>query len=58
MEEKIYCSLESYDSILKSNRPNGSSRTWYLEELGEVKYPLMWGDWNVFKDCYQKQGNY
>jgi hypothetical protein len=56
MEEKIYCSLEGYDSILNANRPNGSSRTWYLEELGEVKYPLMWGDWNVFKDCYKKQG--
>ena len=36
MESKIYCSLEGYDSIFNSNRPNGSSRSWYLEELKEV----------------------
>ncbi len=56
MESKIYCSLEGYDSILNSNRPNGFSRTWYLEELGEVKYPLMWGDWNIFKNYNHKAG--
>ena len=54
--EKIICSLEGYDSILNSNRPNGFSRTWYLEELGEIKYPLMWGDWNIFKNINNKTG--
>jgi hypothetical protein len=56
MESKIYCSLEGYDSILNSNRPNGSSRSWYLEELKEIQYPMMWGDWNIFKDCQTKTG--
>lgn len=56
MESKIICSLEGYDSILNSNRPNGSSRSWYLEELGEVRYPMMWGDWNIFKNCDKKTG--
>jgi len=50
MEEKIICSLEEWDSILNYWRPNGSSKTWYLKELKELRPPLMWGRWNVFTE--------
>lgn len=46
----IVASLEEWDSVLNFYRPNGSSKTWYLEELKEVKPPLMWGNWNIFKE--------
>lgn len=32
--EKIYCSVEPWDSILGTNRPNGTSRTWNYQETG------------------------
>jgi hypothetical protein len=53
---KIICSLEEYDSILDFNRPNGSSKTWYLKEKGAIEYPLMWGEWNVFQEPWKKTG--
>ena len=46
--EKLRFSLEDWDSIINYHRPNGSSKTWYLEELGEISIPKMWGTWNVF----------
>ena len=48
--EKIICSLEEWDSIIDYNRPNGSSKTWYLKETKEIKWPLMWGRWNIFRE--------
>jgi nucleoside-diphosphate-sugar epimerase len=45
---KLRFSLEDWDSIINYHRPNGSSRTWYLEETGEISVPKMWGNWNVF----------
>ena len=48
--EKIICSLEEWDSIINYYRPNGSSKTWYLNELNELNRPLMWGMWNVFSE--------
>ena len=45
--EKIVFGLEDYDSILGCPRPNGSSRTWYLEEEGGLDIPKMWGIWNL-----------
>ena len=50
MKEKIYASLEEFDSILNFNRPNGSSKSWYLDELKFVNPPLMWGNWNIFRE--------
>jgi nucleoside-diphosphate-sugar epimerase len=46
--KKLRFSLEDWDSIINYYRPNGSSRTWYLEETGEIGIPKMWGKWNVF----------
>lgn len=46
--KKLIFSLEDWDSIINYHRPNGSSRTWYLEETGEISIPKMWGKWNVF----------
>jgi hypothetical protein len=48
--EKIICSLEEWDSIINYYRPNGSSKTWYLNELNELNRPLMWGMWNIFSE--------
>ena len=48
--EKIICSLEEWDSIINYYRPNGSSKTWYLNELNELNRPLMWGMWNLFSE--------
>jgi hypothetical protein len=47
---KIICSLEDWDSILNYYRPNGSSKTWYIKELKQLRIPLMWGDWNVLTE--------
>lgn len=47
MREKIKFSLEDWDSILDYHRPNGSSKTWYLNETGYVDIPKMWGQWNI-----------
>ena len=47
---KIICSLEEWDSIINYYRPNGSSKTWYLNELKELHRPLMWGMWNIFSE--------
>ena len=44
---KINLSLESFDSIIGCNRPNGSSKTWYIEEEGKPSIPKMWGKWNI-----------
>jgi hypothetical protein len=52
--KKVICSLEEHDSILNFNRPNGSSKTWYLKEKGAIEYPMMWGDWNIFNDPEKK----
>jgi nucleoside-diphosphate-sugar epimerase len=46
-KEKLVFGLEEYDSILGCPRPNGSSRTWYLEEEGRLDIPKMWGIWNL-----------
>ena len=46
-KEKLVFGLEEYDSILGVSRPNGSSRTWYLEEEGRLDIPKMWGSWNL-----------
>lgn len=46
-KEKLLFGLEEYDSILGCPRPNGSSRTWYLEEEGRLDIPKMWGYWNL-----------
>lgn len=46
--DKLRFSLEDWDSIINYHRPNGSSKTWYLEETGEISIPKMWGKWNVF----------
>ena len=47
---KIICSLEEWDSIINYNRPNGSSKTWYVKELKRLSRPLMWADWNIFSE--------
>jgi nucleoside-diphosphate-sugar epimerase len=47
LKEKLVFGLEEYDSILGCPRPNGSSRTWYLEEEGRLDIPKMWGVWNL-----------
>jgi nucleoside-diphosphate-sugar epimerase len=46
-KDKLVFSLEEWDSILNYYRPNGSSKTWYLEEEGKVDIPKMWGHWNI-----------
>lgn len=48
--DKIICSLEDWDSIIDYYRPNGSSKTWYINELKRLSRPLMWGDWNIFSE--------
>lgn len=48
--EKIICSLEEWDSILNYYRPNGSSKSWYINELKRLSRPLMWGDWDIFTE--------
>lgn len=40
-------SHEEWDSLLNYWRPNGSSKTWYLEEESKLSIPKMWGDWNI-----------
>ena len=47
-DDKVYCSLEDWDSVLDYYRPNGSSKSWYLNETGSFDYPKMWGVWNLF----------
>jgi hypothetical protein len=47
---KIICSLEDWDSVIDYHRPNGASKSWYLKELGELKIPLMWGNWDLFNE--------
>ena len=47
---KIICSLEEWDSILNFHRPNGSSKTWYLNETKQLSIPHMWGKWNIFTE--------
>jgi nucleoside-diphosphate-sugar epimerase len=41
---------EDWDTILNYYRPNGSSKTWYLEEEGKVSLPKMWGEWNIIDE--------
>ena len=48
--DKILFSLEEFDSIIETNRPNGSSKSWYLNEIGKIMPPLMWGEWNFFTE--------
>ena len=47
-ENTVICSLEDWDSVLNYYRPNGSSKSWYLNETGVFDYPKMWGMWNLF----------
>lgn len=47
-KNKVYCSLEDWDTILDYYRPNGSSKSWYLRETGVFDFPKMWGFWNLF----------
>jgi nucleoside-diphosphate-sugar epimerase len=47
LSEKVVFGLEEFDSILGCPRPNGASRTWYLEEEGGLDIPKMWGIWNL-----------
>jgi nucleoside-diphosphate-sugar epimerase len=46
-KDKLTFSLEEWDTILNYYRPNGSSRTWYLQEEGKIDIPKMWGHWNI-----------
>jgi len=43
----IICSQEDFDSILGIPRPNCSSKSWYIKELGVLKPPFTMGYWNV-----------
>ena len=43
-------SQEGYDTLYDGPRPNGSSRTWYIEELGKIQMPLNMGYWNFFDE--------
>jgi nucleoside-diphosphate-sugar epimerase len=45
--EDIIFSLEDWDTVLEYYRPNGSSKSWYLEEEGKLDIPKMWGNWNI-----------
>lgn len=45
--DHILCSVEEWDPLIDYYRPNGGSRTWYLEEDGKLQRPKLWGDWNV-----------
>ena len=38
---RIFCVIEDYDTILKTRRPNGTSRTWGLKELGKLDISLL-----------------
>jgi nucleoside-diphosphate-sugar epimerase len=51
---KINFAVEDWDSIIDYYRPNGSSKTWYMEEEGKLDYPKMWGFWNIF-DTHDSQ---
>ena len=42
--------MEEWDSILNYYRPNGSSKSWYINELKRLSRPLMWGDWDIFTE--------
>ena len=46
-KDKLTFSLEEWDTILNYYRPNGSSKTWYLQEEGKIDIPKMWGHWNI-----------
>lgn len=50
MNNKVIFSLEDWDSIIDYYRPNASSKTWYLKELGKMTIPLMWGDWVIYDE--------
>lgn len=50
----INFSHEEWDSILDFWRPNGSSKTWYLEEESKLSIPKMWGNWNIINDETKK----
>jgi hypothetical protein len=43
----IICAVEEWDSIINYYRPNGTSKTWYINELNELNIPLTWGAWNM-----------
>lgn len=49
-DEKILCGLEDWDTVLDYYRPNGSSRSWYIQELGKLRIPTMWGNWNLYRE--------
>lgn len=50
----IIFSHEDWDSILNYWRPNGSSKTWYLEEESKISLPKMWGEWNIINQEHNK----
>lgn len=45
--DTINFSHEEWDSIFEYWRPNGTSKTWYLEEEGKLSIPKTWGEWNI-----------
>lgn len=36
--------------FIRWTKTNGSSRTWYIEELGKIQMPLNMGYWNFFDE--------
>jgi nucleoside-diphosphate-sugar epimerase len=60
LSKKIICALEPWDSILNYYRPNGSSKTWYIEEEGWVDIPKSLGIWNIvnIEDNYKMFDNF
>lgn len=46
----ILCSHEEYDSILGCPSPNGTSKTWYIKELGQLRLPFTFGPWNILQE--------
>lgn len=56
--QKIICSVEPYDSILDCHRPNGTSRTWNIEEEGRISrlHTLpSWYDLLTFKESEENR---
>lgn len=55
---RINFSHEEWDSLLNYYRPNGSSKTWYLEEEGKLSIPKMWGEWNIIDEATNSMFNH
>ena len=50
MTNKIICSLEEWDSILDYYRPNGTSKSWGINEVGKLMIPPTWDMWHFGDD--------